>query len=172
MNLRHKLTAAALALSLAAAPALTTPAAAQDLDATVSVGDLLISAPTARINIGDRPSAGYLSIDNKGGDADRLIGASSPAYGRIELHTHEMNDGVMQMREVEGIDAAAGETIALEPGGLHLMMFEPGDLPESLEIPVTLTFEKAGDVNLFLIGEKIGAKKSGGHSGHGTGNHN
>ena len=110
-----------------------------------------------------------MSIENKGGEADSLIAASSPVFGRIELHTHEMNDGVMQMREVEALEAPAGDTLALEPGGNHLMLFEPGELPDSLEIPVTLQFEKAGEVLVFLAGEKIGSKKKQGVSGH---NHN
>ena len=32
----------------------------------------------------------------------------------------------MTMQEVDGIDIPAGETVALEPGGYHVMMHRPG----------------------------------------------
>lgn len=155
----------ALALAISAAGA----AAAHDY----TVGDLTVDHPTARVNIADRPSAGYMTIHNKGA-ADRLIAAQSPAFGRIELHTHKMVDGVMSMREIEAIELPANGETSLEPGGLHLMFFNPTDaFPESLLIPVTLTFEQAGEVDVTLMGERIGRKnkQSHGHAGHGHADH-
>lgn len=70
--------------------------------------------------------AGYLSLHN-GGDADVTItGARSDFFGAIEIH--EMvptGDGTMRMRPVPALSLPAGAEVALEPGGLHLMLFRP-----------------------------------------------
>ncbi len=152
---------AALALAaalLAAAP----PAGAED----ATLGDLTVSEVWARPNLPNRPTAAYARIGNAGAEADRLIGAASPAFGRIELHLSEMSDGVMSMRRVEAIEAPAGGSVALEPGGYHLMLFEAERVfaPEE-SFPLTLEFERAGTVELTV---PVRPRSGGGH-GHGHG---
>ena len=68
------------------------------------------------------------------------------------FHAMETKDNVMRMRQLkDGVAIAAGETVKLEPGNLHLMFqkvktpFKQGDT-----VPVTLIFEKAGKVDLVL----------------------
>ncbi len=58
-----------------------------------------------------------------------------------EGHDHDAEDheghdmgGAMMMQQVDGIDVAAGESVALEPGGLHVMLLE---LPDPLEVGET-----------------------------------
>lgn len=118
--------------------------------APATVGALTVSAPKARVTIPSRPAAAYFSVANAGG-ADRLVAASSPAFGRVELHTHLHQDGVMKMMKVEAIDVPAEGEAALAPGGDHVMLF---DAVEPLKIgdsfPLTLTFEKAGDVEIMV----------------------
>jgi len=111
---------------------------------------LEISGLWARpIIIEGRPGAAYLTITNPTEKADRLVSASSSQAGRVEIHTHLMEDGVMKMREVEGIDIEAGATVNFQPGGYHLMIFNhEGVLKAGDMLPVTLTFEHAGDVAL------------------------
>lgn len=166
--LTNSLRAAAAALCLIAAPAM-----AHDFKKE----GLTIDHPTARVNVAGRPSAGYMTIHNNSATADRLIAARSPAFGRIELHTHLIDDaGIMRMRAISAIEAPAGEAVSLEPGGLHLMLFDPTDaLGAGTLIPVTLMFETAGEIEIVLLGEKIGRRtnddrKKGadqkGHSGH------
>ena len=84
--------------------------------------------------------AGYLTIENSTDDPITLIGASSPDVGRIELHESTMSDdGVMQMAErPEGFTVEPGDTVSLEPGGKHLMLFEPE--PPGDELEFTLDF--------------------------------
>lgn len=88
----------------------------------------------------------YLSIYNHGDKADKLIGVEIPSEyaDRAELHTHMHENGVMKMRQVEGIDLPAGEETVLKPGGDHIMLM---GLKKKLEagttIPLTLTFEKS-----------------------------
>ena len=92
----------------------------------------------------------YLTIRSLG-PADRLLGFRSPACDRPELHTHIEQDGVMMMRQVDGIDIPAGGTVALRPGVYHLMLIDlakqlvGGELRE-----VTLIFEQAGEVTVEL----------------------
>ncbi|KAG1648029.1 putative low molecular weight protein-tyrosine-phosphatase [Nymphon striatum] len=83
---------------------------------------------------------------------DRLIGAASPAAKRVELHTHLENDGVMKMIHVEeGFAVAAGEMIDMERGGKHVMLMGlNGSLEQGAMVAVTLTFEKAGDIEVMV----------------------
>lgn len=94
-------------------------------------------------------AAGFFTVSNNGAD-DRLIAASSPMSATIEIHTHVMENGVMKMRKVEGVDLPSGSTVRFEPGSYHLMMFGT-DIPEGTEVvSVTLTYEKAAPATLTV----------------------
>lgn len=81
-----------------------------------------ISAPWARATPpGATTGAVYLTVENAGA-ADRLVGASSDAAERAEIHIHEHSAGMMRMKQVNGIDIGTGEAIAFEPGGRHIML--------------------------------------------------
>jgi copper(I)-binding protein len=102
---------------------------------------------------GAQVAGGYMLIRN-GGAADRLVSASSPAAAKVELHVHVHDNGVMKMREVPAYDVPAKGSFELKPGGAHLMFmqirqpFREGD-----KVPVTLRFEKAGEVKAeFAVG--------------------
>ena len=87
-------------------------------------------------------SAGFLGLKNTGSVEHRLVSASSDAAGVAELHTHINNNGVMQMRPVENIPVAPGETTELKPGGLHIMlMMLTKPLVAGQQLNITLTFE-------------------------------
>ncbi|TQV72561.1 copper chaperone PCu(A)C [Denitrobaculum tricleocarpae] len=121
-------------------------------------GDLMIDHPFARASIPDRPGAAYVTIKNMGGEDDRLVSASSPKAGRVELHTHIMENGVARMRKVEAIEVPAGGTAELKPGGDHIMLFKLDNaLSEGETFPITLTFEKAGDVEVTVNVEAMGS---------------
>lgn len=93
-------------------------------------------------------SAGYLSITNGTGAEDRLISVASPRAERVEIHEMSMDGAVMRMRPLEGgLAIAAGATAELAPGGKHLMFIGVAQpFVEGEEIPVSLTFEHAGQV--------------------------
>lgn len=96
---------------------------------------------------GQKAGGGFLRIDSPA--ADRLVGGSTPVAGRVELHTMKMEGDVMRMREVEAIELPAGQPVALQPGGLHLMLMElKAPLKNGDRFPLTLKFEKAGDVQV------------------------
>ena len=135
------------------------------------VGDVMIHDGWARASIGSAPnSAAYMTLMTDGAETDRLLGVSSPAAETAELHTHLMEDGIAKMRPVEAIEVAPGEPTVLEPGSLHVMLMGlKGKLEEGGAMPITLTFEKAGEVTLDvpIRGIKGGMKHGEGH-GHGS----
>lgn len=107
----------------------------------------------ARANPGAKAGAAFMMIHNHGGEADRLIGVASPAAKRVELHTHiEDANGVMQMVHVEeGFELPTDGEIHMERGGKHVMFmgltdsFDDGNM-----IPLTLIFEKAGEIAIEI----------------------
>jgi len=129
--------------------------------AAVQAGDLVVTQAWSRATpAGAKVASGYLTIENKGTAPDRLLGGSSDAAAKVEVHEMATRDGVMTMRPLEGgLPIASATTVKLAPGGYHLMLsditrpLKPGDT-----VTITLTFEKAGkkDVTFSVLG--IGAK--------------
>ena len=139
---------------LALAPS---PASAHEYEA----GSLHIEHPWARATPPRAGVAGaYMVIENHGKDADRLLGGSTEAARAVQIHSMTMDGGVMKMRQLtDGLELPAGKTVTLDPGGLHLMLVDPvKPLKEGDRVPLTLTFEKAGSVQVDLAVEGIGAK--------------
>ncbi len=117
------------------------------------VGALRITAPFSRATLPNAPVAGgFLTITNTGTTDDRLIAAASEAAGRIEVHEMEMKGDVMRMRELKGgLPIPAGATVSLDPGGYHIMFMDLAHpFARGTSVPVTLTFEKAGSVDVAL----------------------
>jgi len=119
--------------------------------AACSGGSMTVTEAWARPSMGmDRAGAAYLVIRNDTGKNDALIGASSSASARAELHeTSTASDGMTGMAPVSEIPVAAGGSATLEPGGFHIMLI---DLVEPLvagqTIDITLTFRGAGEVTV------------------------
>ncbi|MEM9473316.1 MAG: copper chaperone PCu(A)C [Pseudomonadota bacterium] len=127
-----------------------------EMTVQAKAGQLSIGNATARFLIEGRPGAVFLSIDNKGPD-DKLIAASSALSARVELHTHTMDNGIMKMRPVEAIEVPANSRTELKSGGYHIMMFDVETMPEKgSTVPLTLTFEKAGAVQIGAVVGKPG----------------
>lgn len=98
---------------------------------------------------GQAAGGGFLKITSP--VADRLLGASSPAAKAVELHTMQMDGDVMRMREVPAIELPAGRTVELRPGGLHVMFIGLAQpLKEGQSVPLTLRFEKAGELQVQM----------------------
>ena len=80
---------------------------------------------------------------------DRLIGASSDIAKVVEIHQSKMNDGIMSMQEVDGLNLPKGTLVELKPQSYHLMVMglvKP--LIETESYSFTLEFEKAGKVEV------------------------
>jgi len=90
----------------------------------------------------------YFVINNRGKD-DRLVGASSPAAGRAELHISQMEGGVMKMRHWGAVEVRSGVPAPFAPNGRHVMLtglkqpLKAGDV-----FPLVLNFANAGPIRV------------------------
>ncbi|WMT91194.1 copper chaperone PCu(A)C [Pelagibacterium sp. H642] len=136
----------------------------------VTVGDLTISGAFTRATLPNAPvGGGYVTITNTGDEADRLLDAQSSFSPDVQIHKMAVVNDVMQMSQLpDGLEIPAGETVTLEPGGLHLMFMDISQpFVEGETVPVTLSFERAGDVEIELAVQAFGASgMSSGHEGH------
>jgi periplasmic copper chaperone A len=147
---------------------LAAPARAQE----VKAGDLLITQAWSRATPGGaKVAGGYLTIENRGSAADRLIGGSSDIAAKVQVHEMATNNGVMTMRPLDsGLTIEPGKTVTLAPGGYHLMMLDlKGPLKRGDKLPVTLEFEKAGKVQVSFDVQGVGAPGPGAAGGQGPG---
>jgi len=150
-----------LALAALSAAMFVAPVRADD----VKAGDLVISQAWSRATPGGaKVAGGYLTIENKGAAADRLVSVSADIAGKAEVHEMAMDNGVMKMRPLDkGLVVDPGKTVKLAPGGNHLMLQElKGPFKEGEKVPVTLEFEKAGKVAVSLDVQGVGAQAPGG----------
>lgn len=135
-------------------------------------GSLTIEAPWSRATPGGAKVAGaYMKITNAGTEPDRLVGGSVPFAGRFEIHEMAMESGIMKMRQLaKGLEIRPGETVELKPGGLHVMLMDlKQGLKDGQTVKGTLTFEKAGKIEVEYKVGPVGSaapKGGGGHSHH------
>jgi len=107
---------------------------------------------------GAKVGAGFMQLKNAGA-ADRVVGASSPVAGRVEMHITVREGDVMKMREVKAYDIPAGGSFELKPGGAHLMLMDlKRPLKKGEKVPLTLRLEKGGELKLELLVEDLGAR--------------
>jgi hypothetical protein len=134
-----------------------------------TVGTIVIQDAWARASLGQTgTSAAYMTLEASGDRGDRLVAAASPVAASAELHTHIVDGGVARMRPVAAIEIAPGAPTVLAPGGLHIMLSGLGEkLVEGDSLPLSLTFEHAGTVELEVPIRGMGGGMShGGHGGH------
>jgi copper(I)-binding protein len=162
--------AAALALFAAAVLTGCSPAPLeQPAENAAAAPALEVSQPWAAVTpAGVSVAAGYLSIVNNTDVDDTLVSVTSPRAPSVEVHEMAMEGAVMRMRRVERLAAPAHQTVALAPGGYHLMFMDiaaPFVAGES--VPVTLTFENAGAIEVELpVRERESAGGAGASHGH------
>ena len=151
---------------------LAAPAAAQDHAA----GDLRIERPYAFATPPSAPVAGGYMVLRNDGEADDVlleVRVDPGIAGTVQLHGMTMDGVVMRMRErADGIPLPAGETVTLEPGGLHLMFTRlPQGFADGSGFPATLVFEGAGEVTVVFEVIRRGAAPAGRTMHHGGGAH-
>jgi copper(I)-binding protein len=136
-------------LSALAAIALTAPLAAAPL--RIEAPWLRETPPAARTG------AGYALIRNPNKQEDRLLGGSTAVADAVEVHSMTMDGGIMRMRPVTGgLAIPAGGSVALRPGGYHLMLTglkRPLKRGETVEL--RLRFARAGTVPIRFKVEAI-----------------
>lgn len=125
-----------------------------------TVGELEISHPWARASAGRTKNGGaYIEqIINHGSSPDKLVGVSSKVAKKTQIHNHTMEDGVMKMRHVKGVDVMPGHPATLKPGGYHIMLMGlKAPLKKGESFHVILEFEKAGKIEVMVPIMKVGS---------------
>ena len=151
MRLARLMTAAALVL-------LAQPPAAFAQQAALTA--IEVTQAWSRATPGGAPvGAGYLALTNRGAEADRLIGGSSDVAAKIEVHEMSMDNGVMKMRELAGgLEVKPGETVALKPGGNHLMLMGlKRGLKEGERFKAQLEFARGGKTEVEFVVQGMGS---------------
>jgi periplasmic copper chaperone A len=147
-----------LAFTAALIVAASTAACAQATKTSIVVEDPYARATPA----GALSGAVYMTLDNKTTAADRLISASSNVAAQVQIHEMSMVNSVMQMRQLtNGLPVPAGESVTLKPGGYHVMLIGlKKQLTAGETIPLTLTFEKAGNISVTVPIKAMGSMEN------------
>jgi copper(I)-binding protein len=117
-------------------------------------GNIHVDHAHARPTVtGQTSGAAYLSIENKGSSADKLLTVSTPVAKSAEVHSMVMDGNIMRMREVSQLELAPAARIEMSAGdGYHIMLvgLKKALLPGQ-KIPLSLRFEKAGKLDIEAV---------------------
>ena len=87
----------------------------------ITFNDLTVYAPRA----GSRVTARFTNIINKSADSDTITSISSPQFNSVEIHETAIINGVARMVKIEALTIPEHQSVALKPGGKHLMLIDP-----------------------------------------------
>lgn len=92
----------------------------------------------------------FATITNTSEEDITLIAGDSDVAGVVEIHEVVMVDGEMKMQPISGgIVIPAGQSVTLEPGGLHVMLMDlTRPLVEGEDISITLKFDGNEDITV------------------------
>ena len=126
--------------------------------ASCGQGDVL-HADKAMVNLSpveDNPSAGYMNLH--GGRVDvALVGVTSDDVLRMEMHETVQKDGMTSMAKLKSIPVPAGQTVKLEPGGKHLMIWGVGEGSKKRGLlTMTLIFSNDDRIEINAVVRKAG----------------
>lgn len=98
----------------------------------------------------------------------KLVQVSTPAAAVAEIHEMAMDGNVMRMRAISALELPAGKTVALQPGGYHLMLMQlKGALKDGEAVPLRLVVEtrdgKRQTVEVSAAVRPLNSAASGGH---------
>ena len=157
MNRRLFLSLCSLFVALASFPAQAE---------TLNVSDAWVrqGPPTAQV------LAAYMTLANPGAQELVIIGASSPQFETVEIHRTEIVDGMARMIPQERLSIPAGGSVALEPGGLHLMLINAKQpLTADATVQIELRLDGGGSVS---VAAPVRAADTGMHDGMDHSQHN
>jgi periplasmic copper chaperone A len=158
-------------IEIIAAVALTAAAIIASVSA-VSAADVMVVEAFARASATPtaKAAAAYVTVMNHGGEPDRLLSVSTPAAEAAELHQSVEENGVMKMPSLESAELPAMGTLEMKPGGVHVMLMGlKAPLKEGESIVITLTFEKAGKLDVTVpVGGVAASGHDHGHSDTGS----
>ena len=154
------------------AAALTTACAVSAFAQNVTVTDAWARATVQ----GQKATGAFMKITAK--DNAKLVSASSPAAGVVEIHEMKMEKDVMKMAALpNGLDLPAGKAVELKPGGYHVMLMDlKAPLAKDSTVPLTLTLQDAKGVKSnvelkVLVGMQAPSMPSHDHSTHNHSEH-
>ena len=109
----------------------------------LAAAQVAVKDPWVRATVPQQKATGaFMQLETR--QATRLIEARSPVAGVVEIHEMKMENNVMKMRQVDGLDVPAGKAVDLKPGGYHVMLMDLKEqMKEGASVPVTLVFEGA-----------------------------
>lgn len=125
---------------------------------TQALAEVTVSDPWARASLlASRPGVAYLTIHSS--ETDTLIKLTSPLAAHVMIHDVQVDaEGVARMRGLVSLEVPAGRSTRLAPGKTHLMLMGlASKLQEGASFPLTLTFEKAGEITIQVPILGIGA---------------
>lgn len=135
-------------------------AQAQDYTA----GKMVIHDPWSMALPPNAPAvAAYFTIQNEGDTPDRLLSVETPVAGQAQLHEHVHADGLMKMKQVQSVAIAQQASVKFAPMTWHVMLLDLKDrskLVVGQQFPLTLHFEKAGDIEVQV---QVRSEPSGHH---------
>ncbi|MEJ5060151.1 MULTISPECIES: copper chaperone PCu(A)C [unclassified Pseudomonas] len=121
-------------------------------------GELEIAHPWSQELPPNAPTvAAYFVIHNQGKTADRLLSVDTPIAGEAQLHEHVMQGDMMKMQHVPSVQIPAGGEVTFAPMAYHVMLLNLKDrslLSDGKRFPLTMHFEKAGDVQVEVAVQK------------------
>ena len=105
-----------------------------------------ITDPWVRSTVPQQKASGlFAQITSTAGG--KLVSATSPVAGVVEIHEMKMEGDTMRMRAIDALDLPPGKTVELKPGGYHVMLM---DLKQQLKagetVPVTLVIQNSAGV--------------------------
>jgi copper(I)-binding protein len=150
-NLQRLILPAAAAVILTAAALISFARSEEQL--------VVLSAWARATPPGASVGAVYVTLENRSGADDALVGASTSAAGSVSIHETVEENGVATMRPLDAVTVPAGGALEMRPGGAHLMLMDLSKpLAEGETMPLTLTFEKAGDMAIEVTVTAIDAE--------------
>jgi copper(I)-binding protein len=97
----------------------------------------------------------YFKLHNDTAKSDRLLKLKASVATSAGVHRTEVIEGVAHMRDVAVLHVAAGERVAFEPGGMHVMLMGlKKPLVEGQTFDLELQFEVAGPRKVRVVVRK------------------
>lgn len=128
----------------------------------LSANNLQIIDPYARATPPNmKNSAVFMTLKNSTKQDKAIVKASSNVAKFVELHTHDMKNGVMTMYEIPEINVLANQTTVLKPGGLHIMLIELNkalNIDDSIELNLEFSDGTTQSLNVPVKSVAMGMK--------------
>ena len=122
---------------------IVTAAVVASVFATAAIAQVSVKDPWVRATVPQQKATGaFMQITSSA--AAKLIEVKSPIAGVVELHEMKMDNNIMKMRAIGGLDLPAGRSVEFKPGGYHVMLMDlKVQVKEGDIVPLTLVFEGA-----------------------------